>query len=81
MQNIFTEAIGWIGSVLVLGSYILNIQGRLSSHSKKYIWANLVGGLCFAINTYAHQAYPSVALNCIWVFIAVHALFKKKKPL
>ena len=79
MSEILFEIIGWIGSVLVLGSYILNIQGKLSAHSKVYIWANLVGGLCFAINTYIHKAYPSVVLNSIWVLIAIHALLKPKK--
>lgn len=74
----FVEIVGWIGSVLIVGSYFLNIQGKLESTDKKYIWSNLLGGICFIINTYAHQAYPSVAVNIIWVLIALFAIFRKK---
>lgn len=72
------EIVGWIGSVLIVGSYFLNIQGKLDAKDIRYIWANLVGGFCFIINTYAHQAYPSVAVNIIWVLIALFAIFRKK---
>ncbi|CAH0995210.1 hypothetical protein EMA8858_01330 [Emticicia aquatica] len=73
----FVEIIGWIGSILIVGSYFLNIQGQLDSKDKRYIWANLIGGICFIINTYSHQAYPSVAVNIIWVLIAIFAIFRK----
>jgi hypothetical protein len=72
------EIIGWIGSVLIVGSYLLNIQGKINAKDSRYIWANLVGGFCFIIHTYVHQAYPSVAVNVIWVLIALTAIFRKK---
>jgi hypothetical protein len=74
----FVEIVGWIGSVLIVGSYFLNIQGKLESKDIRYIWANLLGGFCFIINTYTHQAYPSVAVNIVWVLIALFAIFRKK---
>lgn len=77
-MTLFIEIVGWIGSLLIVGSYFLNIQGKLDSKDKKYIWANLVGGFCFIINTYAHKAYPSVAVNIIWVIIALAAIIRKK---
>ncbi len=73
------EIIGWIGSVLIVGSYFLNINGKLKSTSPVYIISNLIGGLFFTINTFAHKAYPSVAVNIIWVIIAIAALMKKAK--
>ncbi len=30
-MTLFIEIIGWIGSVLIVGSYFLNIQGKLDS--------------------------------------------------
>ena len=73
------EIIGWIGTVLIVGSYFLNINGKIKSTSAWYIVSNLLGGIFFTINTLVHQAYPSMIVNIIWVFIAVAALFKKEK--
>ena len=73
------EIIGWIGSVLIVGSYFLNINGKLKSTSPVYIISNLMGGIFFTINTFSHKAYPSVAVNIIWVIIAIAALIKKAK--
>jgi hypothetical protein len=77
-MNLLIEIVGWIGSILIVGSYYLNIQGKLDSKDSKYIWANLIGGICFIINTYAHHAYPSVAVNIVWVIIALFAIFRNK---
>ena len=79
-MDIFIEVIGWIGAVLIVGAYSLNINGKLSSRSVIYIISNLVGGIFFTINTLVHHAYPSMLVNIIWVVIAIAALMKKDKP-
>jgi hypothetical protein len=79
-MNILVEILGWVASVLIVGSYALNITGRLAAESKAYIFANIFGGLFFVINTYCHQAYPSMVVNMIWVIIAIIMITKKKKP-
>ncbi len=78
MSEKLIEVTGWISSVLIVGAYFLNIQGKLAADDKRYIFANLIGGIGFIINTYFHEAYPSVLVNVIWVIIAVGALLKKK---
>lgn len=78
-MDIIIEIIGWIASVLIVGSYALNISGRLQTNSKWYVWANIVGGAFFVINTYFHQAYPSMVVNFIWVIIAIVMIAKKPK--
>jgi uncharacterized membrane protein len=78
-MNIFIEIIGWIGAVLIVGAYSLNIYGVWKTNSLKYITANLFGGFFFVINTFVHKAFPSMIVNIIWVFIAVFALLKKNK--
>ena len=78
-MDIFIEVIGWIGAVLIVGAYFLNINGKLSSRSVIYIISNLVGGIFFTINTLVHHAYPSMLVNIIWVLIAIAALMKKDK--
>jgi hypothetical protein len=79
MNSILIEIIGWIGSVLILGAYFLNINGKLKSTSPAYIISNLLAGVFFTINTFVHQAYPSMIVNIVWVLIAVMAMFKKDK--
>jgi lipid-A-disaccharide synthase-like uncharacterized protein len=73
------EIIGWIGTVLIVGAYFLNINGKVKSTSVPYIVSNLIGGVLFSIYTYAHRTYPNMVVNVIWVFIAIAALMKKNK--
>jgi hypothetical protein len=77
--ELLIEILGWIASVLIVGSYAFNISGKLSTDSKWYVWANIIGGLFFVINTYFHQAYPSMVVNIIWVFIAIIMILKRKR--
>lgn len=77
-MNIFVEVIGWVGAVLIVGAYSLNIFGVWKTSSLQYILCNLIGGFFFVINTFVHTAYPSMIVNIIWVIIAVSALFKKR---
>jgi hypothetical protein len=78
-MTILVEVLGWIASLLIVGSYALNITGRLSAKSKLYVTANIIGGIFFVVNTYYHQAYPSMLVNIVWVIIAVVMLTKKKE--
>ncbi len=78
-MNYFIEIIGWIGAVLIVGAYYLNINNKIDSTSALYILSNLFGAIFFTINTLVHQAYPSMIVNIIWVFIAVAALLKKRQ--
>ena len=75
----YIEIMGWIASVLIVGSYSLNITGKLSASSKTYVLANIIGGVFFVVNTYFHQAYPSMFVNIVWVIIAIVMLNKKDK--
>jgi len=77
-MNMVIESIGWLASLLIIGSYALNITGRLQAKSKWYVLANIVGGAFFVINTYYHQAYPSMVVNIVWVIIALIMILKKK---
>jgi FtsH-binding integral membrane protein len=73
----WVETMGWVASLLIVGSYGLNLWGKLSAQHPIYVWANIIGGLFFIVNTYYHQAYPSMLVNIIWVIIAVGLLLKR----
>ena len=77
-MNILIEMMGWIASVLIVGSYALNITGKLPASSKIYVLANIIGGVFFVVNTYYHKAYPSMFVNVVWVIIAIYMISKKK---
>jgi hypothetical protein len=79
MYKIFVETIGWIASILIVGAFALNSFGKISSTSKLYQLANLIGGIFFIVNTVYHKAYPSAVVNVVWVIIALSALLKLKK--
>lgn len=78
-MGILIEVLGWIASVLIVGSYALNITGKLPASSKTYVLANIIGGVFFVVNTYYHQAYPSMFVNVVWVIIAIYMISKKNK--
>jgi hypothetical protein len=73
------EIIGWIASILLLGAYFLNINGKIKSTSVTYILCNLIAGILFSIYTYARHTFPNMVVNMVWVIIAIAALLKKEK--
>jgi hypothetical protein len=73
------EIVGWIGTILIVGAYFLNINGKIKSTAMPYILCNLVGGILFSIYTFAHRTYPNMVVNLVWVFIAIAALLRKEK--
>ena len=77
-MGILIEVLGWIASVLIVGSYALNITGKLPASSKIYVLGNIIGGVFFVVNTYFHKAYPSMFVNVVWVIIAIYMISKKK---
>ena len=79
MNNILIEIIGWTGSVLIVGAYVLNLKGKIEATSKYYIWPNIIGALFFAINSFSHGAMPSVVVNIVWIGFAIETLFKISK--
>lgn len=73
-MTILIEAAGWGGSFLILLGYFLVSTGRVTGSSAVFHWINLFGAIGLIINSTWHGAYPVVALNVIWVGIALYAL-------
>ena len=70
----FIELAGWLAALLILGSYGLLSFGKIQSRSPVYQWMNILGAIGFIINCTWNGAWPSVALNVVWMGIAVYAL-------
>lgn len=72
--DILMEVVGWIGGTLILAGYFLLTNGKLNAKSPTYHWLNVVGALGFIANSSWNGAWPSAALNVIWVGIGAVAL-------
>ena len=76
MLDLFMEVVGWIGALLILAAYGLLSAGKLDARSPSYQWLNVVGAVGFILNSGWNGAWPSAALNVIWVGIGAVALVK-----
>ncbi len=76
MVKIAIEIAGWSAAVLILTAYGLLSAGKLTGKSVAYQVMNIVGAIGFVINTGYNGAFPSAALNVIWVGIGVWALVR-----
>jgi hypothetical protein len=75
----FVEVSGWVAALLILGSYGMLSIGRIQARSALYQWMNVVGALGFIINCSWNGAWPSVALNVVWMGIACYALRRNSR--
>lgn len=71
-----SDIIATIGVVILLVGFFLNLNGKIASNSKFYIWSNIIGaGLnCYA--SYMISFYPFVILEAVWTGVAAISLFK-----
>jgi hypothetical protein len=79
-MKIAIEVAGWIGATLIVGAYALLSSGRLSGDSKLYHYMNIVGAVGFVVNSGWNGAYPSAALNVVWLGIGSYALLQRRRP-
>ena len=73
-MQLLADALGWVGAVALLLAYALVSFRKLSPQGKTYQALNIFGSFLLIINTAYHQAYPSTAVNVIWIVIAVVSL-------
>jgi hypothetical protein len=74
--DILMEVVGWIGAILILAGYGLLSAGKLDAKSPSYQWLNVIGALGFIANSSWNGAWPSAALNVVWVGIGLVALWR-----
>ena len=74
--DLLMEVVGWIGAVLILAGYGLLSAGRLDAKSPTYQWLNVIGAMGFIANSGWNGAWPSAALNVVWVGIGLVALVR-----
>jgi hypothetical protein len=75
----FVDLSGWMAALLILGSYGLLSFGMIQARSPIYQLMNILGAFGFIINCTWNGAWPSVALNVVWVGIGVYALRRNRR--
>jgi hypothetical protein len=70
------EAVGWLAAVLILAAYGLLTAGKFDARSPVYQWMNVAGAAGFVVNSGLNGAYPSAALNVIWMGIGGFAQWR-----
>ena len=82
MTEMIADVFGWIGMIALLVAYGFISAGRMTAKSGKYQGLNVVGSMGLIVNSTWYGAYPSTALNVVWIAIALITLvsiFKKKR--
>jgi hypothetical protein len=68
------DGLGWIGAASVLVPYALVSTGRLSGTATSFRVFNIAGGILLMLNAWYHTAYPSLAVNALWIVIGLYAM-------
>lgn len=76
MNEIIIDTVGWLGGILVVIAYFMISSGKTNAKSPLFQALNLVGSIFLIVNTYVKGAYPSTAVNIIWVGIAVYGFYR-----
>jgi hypothetical protein len=69
VAELVIDVAGWIGMALLIGAYALVTAGRLAGPSLTFQLMNLFGGALLMVNSAYYGAWPSAALNLVWVAI------------
>jgi len=68
------DTIGWIGAAFLLLAYALVSMERWRGRSFRFQLCNAIGSACLIANSTYYEAYPSSAVNVVWVVIAIGIL-------
>lgn len=70
----WVHVVGTVGAACLLLAYFLVSKGKVEGGSRFYQLLNVVGSIALAVNTGYFHAWPSMALNVVWIFIGVAML-------
>ena len=78
MLTLTIDVAGWIGMALLISAYGLVTTGRILGPSLTFQLMNLVGGALLMVNSAWYGAWPSAALNLVWVVIGCVGLVRAR---
>ena len=75
-MGITIDILGWLGALILVAAYVLVSYGSASGRSSIYQILNVIGSVLLVVNTAWHHAWPSSAVNVLWVAIGIGALIR-----
>lgn len=78
-MELFVDILGWIGMIALTIAYVLISRNKIEAQTYLYQGLNLLGSITLIINSTYYKAYPSTALNIVWVGIGVYTLINLSK--
>lgn len=79
LMDVAVDLIGWLGAALLLSAYALISSGRFTAASAGFQTPNLLGAAGLTANSGYHQAWPSAALNAVWITIGLAAIARHRR--
>jgi hypothetical protein len=79
MENLIVDILGWVGSLMLITAYWSVSKKRIEPDSYIYHSFNIVGSLLLIVNSFYYGAFPSTAVNVVWVFIGLFYIKKSKR--
>ncbi len=71
MKINYIKIIGWLGTLLLMATYMLNVFGIISAQSLTYLIANLLAGVFLGLRVYKDKNYSNVFLEIFWITITL----------
>ena len=78
MTVIAINVVGWLGMALLISAYALVTAGKLHGPGMTFQLMNLFGGGFLMINSAYYGAWPSAALNLVWVVVGLVGLSRAR---
>ena len=75
---VLVNVVGWIGMACLIGAYVLVTLGRITGPGLTFQLMNLIGGGFLMVNSAYYGAWPSAALNVVWVVIGTVGLVRAR---
>jgi hypothetical protein len=77
--SVLATLAGWCGGLCTAGAYALATRRRIEPGSARFQAMNAVGGALLAVSAAASGAWPSAAVNFVWMFFGVQALVSARQ--
>ena len=78
-MSFVVTVLGWAGAASLLVAYGLTSTGKLPPEGARFQSLNLAGAFALTVNSGYHGAWPSAALNLVWIIIGLTALVRARR--
>ncbi|WGW11503.1 hypothetical protein LWF01_15620 [Saxibacter everestensis] len=71
--SMLLSGFGWLGALCTVSGYALLSNGRIGPNSPLFQGLNIGGSILLCCSAAISQAWPSAAVNGLWILIGVQA--------